>query len=423
MADIDYLDKYLPLLPKGSAEGAGVPDSVRYILIEGGRGSAKSFHASTALQQHTFVDGGDILFSRYTMASAEVSIIPEFRDKIDLLNRERFFDIKSTRIDNKVTGSKILFKGLMQGSKAQTAKLKSIPNLKIFVVDEAEEFVDENAFDTIDLSLRKKGLHSQIWIILNPPSVNHWIYRRFHAERNVPEGFNGIKGDVCYIHTTYLDNLNNLDDAFIAMAERMKETNPEKYRNKMLGYYSVNSEGLIYKNWERIDESEYPVGLPQWWALDWGYSDYPNAGVRMCYEPTTGTLYIKQLPTLGKLTRDACKSVIADGESIGYAPCDCAVYCDPSRPDNIAECRQIYDISAVKAINRDKTGRIHYLQGFKVKYVGDEIGREVKAYSWMPDPHNPALYTDKPQDGDDHFLDAISYGATHLRAMGVNGEV
>lgn len=422
--DINYNSLYLPLLPRScGVEGAGVPDSVRYIVIEGGRGSAKSFHTSTALSMHTFVDGCNILFSRYTMTSAEVSIIPEFKEKLQMLNREPFFNIKRAEIENVTTGGQILFRGIQQGSKSQTARLKSIPNLKIFVLDEAEELMDERTFDTIDFSLRKKGIHCQIWIVLNPSDMSHWIYRRFHAQAGVPVGFNGIKGDTCYIHTTYLDNLDNLDDAFVAQAERVRMQSEDKYNNIFLGQWHIQKDGLIYKGWERIEEDDYPVGLPQWWAADWGYSDYPNASVRMCYDPASGTLYLKQLPTLGKLTRDAARAIIEDARSIGYEPCDCEVYCDPARPENIAEMRQIYDLSAMRGINKDKTGRIHYLQGFRVRYIGETIGEEVKTYSWKPDPHNESLYTDTPQDGNDHYMDCISYGATRLRAMGVNGEV
>lgn len=61
------------------------------------------------------------------------------------------------------------------------------------------------------------------------------------------------------------------------------------------------------------------------------------------------------------------------------ANCDHAlVYCDPARPDCIQELRMQYGINAVPGINRDKVGRIGYLHGFKVRYVGKDIGEEAE---------------------------------------------
>ena len=40
-------------------------------LVTGGRGSAKSFNVTTFIQRLTFEQGHKILFSRYTLTSAE----------------------------------------------------------------------------------------------------------------------------------------------------------------------------------------------------------------------------------------------------------------------------------------------------------------------------------------------------------------
>ena len=39
---------------------------------------------------------------------------------------------------------------------------------------------------------------------MNPPTREHWIADEFYED--IPEGYNGIKNGVLYIHTTYLDN-------------------------------------------------------------------------------------------------------------------------------------------------------------------------------------------------------------------------
>ena len=78
-----------------------------------------------------------------------------------------------------------------------------------------------------------------------------------------------------------------------------------------------------------------------------------------------------------------------------------------------------YGINAVPGINRDKVGRIGYLQGFKVRYVGRNIQEEAETYSWEPSKEDPDVFTDVPQDGGDHACDAVSYASTHLRRMGI----
>lgn len=60
------------------------------ILITGGRGSGKSFNASAFIERLTFEKSLDrsfahaILYTRYTMVSAHISIIPEMTEKIEM---------------------------------------------------------------------------------------------------------------------------------------------------------------------------------------------------------------------------------------------------------------------------------------------------------------------------------------------------
>ena len=91
-------------------------NDTRYFVITGGRGSSKSFSINTFLLMLTYESNETILFTRYTLTSANVSIIPEFIEKIEILNRVQDFDITKDTIINKKTGSKILFKGIKTSS-------------------------------------------------------------------------------------------------------------------------------------------------------------------------------------------------------------------------------------------------------------------------------------------------------------------
>ena len=108
------------------------------IVVTGGRGSGKSFAVGDFIENLTFQKGHTILFTRFTMAAAHISVIPEFEEKIYLEGHEKNFLINKTDIENKQTGSSIIFRGLKTSSGNQTAALKSIQGVTTWVLDEAE---------------------------------------------------------------------------------------------------------------------------------------------------------------------------------------------------------------------------------------------------------------------------------------------
>ena len=77
-------------------------NDTRYFVLTGGRGSAKSFSVAMFILALTYEKGHKILFTRYTMTSARISIIPEFVDKIELMGRNGDFTITKDSIVNKI---------------------------------------------------------------------------------------------------------------------------------------------------------------------------------------------------------------------------------------------------------------------------------------------------------------------------------
>ena len=101
-------------------------NSTRYTILTGGRGSGKSFFTGVFLLGLTQEAGHTILFTRYTLRAASVSIIPEFKEKIDMLGLNPMYKITRDEIVNRENGSKILFRGIKTSSGDQTANLKSL---------------------------------------------------------------------------------------------------------------------------------------------------------------------------------------------------------------------------------------------------------------------------------------------------------
>lgn len=261
------------------------------ILITGGRASGKSFGVSTFLERLTFEYNQElgiahnILFCRYTMTSAQISVIPEFNEKIDFDGTNEFFRTTKQDVVNKMTGARVMFRGIHTSSGNQTAKLKSIQGITTFVCDEAEEWTNYDDFEKIMLSIRQKGLQNRIIIIMNPADTNHFVYEKYIKDTHKLVEYDGVPvqisthPNVLHIHTSYLDNLDHLSEQFLASAREMKLNDPERYAHVFMGRWDDVAEGAVFKKFGIVDE--FPtncehVGL----GMDFGYFPDPSAVVR-----------------------------------------------------------------------------------------------------------------------------------------------
>ena len=381
------------------------------ILITGGRGSGKSFNASTFIERLTFemtpIDKivHQILYTRYTMVSAGMSIIPEMMEKIDLDGTTKYFKTTKTDIVNRMTGSRIMFRGIKTSSGNQTAKLKSIQGITTFVCDEAEEWTSEEEFDKIMLSIRKKGIQNRIIIIMNPCDSNHFIYKKYIEKTHRLVEIDGVQvqisthPNVLHIHTTYFDNIANLSPEFLREVEEMKEKNPEKYAHVVIGRWADVAEGAVFKKWGIVDE------FPMWCkkvaiATDWGFTNDPSTGIRCGI--IDNRLYVDELfYETGMLTNEIAKKL---------KPWNLKVYGDSADPRLIQEIRNrgvnIYPVdkypgSVVAGIDKIKEYELFVT---KRSY---HIMEELRNYVW--DKDKDGHYINEPIDAWNHCIDPIRY--------------
>jgi phage terminase large subunit len=292
----------------------------RYFVCTGGRGSSKSYSLNSFLLLLTYEVGHVILFTRYTLTSAHISIIPEFIDKIETANLNNDFSITKDEIINLKTGSKILFKGIKTSSGTQTANLKSLAGVTTWVLDEAEELNDEDTFDKIDFSIRAKNVQNRVILVLNPATKEHFIYKRFYESKGVADGSNLVKGDTTYIHTTYEDNIKNLSQSFILQIEDMKVRRPQKYKHQILGGWLDKAEGVVFNNWSFGTFN--PNDLPTSFGLDFGFSIDPDTLIEVAIDKDHKRIYVKEhlyqnglrMEDLAKICLDKAsnKLIIAD---------------------------------------------------------------------------------------------------------------
>ena len=372
----------------------------RYFMVTGGRGSGKSYSLNSFLLLLTYESGHVILFTRYTLTSAHVSIIPEFIDKIETSNLTGDFHITKDEIINTKTGSKILFKGIKTSSGTQTANLKSLANVTTWVLDEAEELDDEETFDKIDFSIRAKGIQNRVILVMNPATKEHFIYKRFFEQRGVDAGVSEIVGDTTYIHTTYLNNKANLSQSFLSQIERMKESNPSKYKHIILGGWLDKAEGVVFTNW-RFGEFN-PDELQTSGGMDFGFSVDPDTLTEVAIDKSKKIIYLKEHIYSNGLQTHVLAQMITD--RVG----DMLIIADSAEPRLIADLKSKgINIQAVKkgTIESGITMMLDYQ--LIVERNSHNIAKELNNYAYMD--RGSKLYI----DNFNHAIDGIRYNVIY----------
>lgn len=380
------------------------------VLVTGGRGSGKSFNAATFIERLTFEKFGDvvhkILYTRYTMTSAHISVIPEMTEKIELDGTQKYFHTTKADVVNMMTGSTIMFRGLKTSSGSQTAKLKSIHGITTFVCDEAEEWVSEVDFEKLMLSIRQKGIQNRVIIIMNPTDSNHFIYKRYIENTHDLVDYDGVQvqvsnhPNVLHIHTTYLDNIDNLSDEFLKEVEDMKKNNPEKYAHTVMGRWADVAEGAVFKKWgicEKFPEHAKKVAI----GLDFGYSQDPSAAVKCGI--VDNDLYLDEVfYQQGMLISDLAKGLNEEGMF---------VYADSADPRLIQEIANkgiiIYPVA--KGAGSILAG-IEKMKDFDNIFITKRsynLQREFRNYVWAKD--KDGNYINQPEDNNNHGVDAARY--------------
>ena len=385
---IELNSKYVPLFQNDS----------RYFVITGGRGSGKSFALNSFLLLLTYEVGHVILFTRYTLVSAHISIIPEFVEKIEMANLESDFYITKDEIINTRTNSKILFKGIKTSSGTQTANLKSLSGVTTFVLDEAEELVDEDVFDKIDFSIRNSYKQNRVILILNPTTKEHFIYNRFFEEKGVQEGSSLSKDDTTYIHTTYKDNIEYLSESFLNQIESLERNNKRKYEHTILGGWLDKAEGVVFTNWSF--GAFNPDNLQTSFGQDFGFSIDPTTLVEVAIDKTKRKIYIKEHLYKPKLTT-------TEIAQINKRVCaKSLIVADSAEPRLIAELSsQGCNIIATEKGAGSITAGLALMQDYEliIESNSQNIGKELNNY----------IYSDKKSglvvDNFNHAIDAIRY--------------
>lgn len=385
------------------------------ILVTGGRGSGKSFNVSTFIERLLFEVKHpspakrivhQVLYTRYTMVSAHMSVIPEFMEKVELDGHTKYYKSTKTDVKNLRSGGGIMFRGIKTSSGIQTAKLKSIHGITTFVVDEAEEWVSEREFETIMLSIRQKGIQNRIIIVMNPTDNNHWVYKRFIEKTHKFIEIDGVQvqvsnhPNVLHIHTTYFDNLENLSPEFLKEVLDMKINNPEKYAHTVIGRWADVAEGAVIPKVgiiKKFPDNAKKVAL----GLDFGFTHDPSAIIKCGI--VDNDLYLDEICyKTGMLSSDLIKELRTEG---------LFTYADSADPRLIQEISNggiiIYPVQKGAGSIVAGIDRIKDFDNIFITERSYNLIRESRNYVWAKD--KDGNYINEPEDHDNHGWDAVRY--------------
>lgn len=296
------------------------------------------------------------------MTSSEDSTISDIRLAISILGLEEDFREVKGVITNIRTGSTITFKGI-RSTGSQTAKLKSLSGITTLVIEEAEEVESFEEFSKIDESIRIAGKPLKVILIYNPTSsISSWIHKEFFNE-GLPK--QERLHDTIYIHSTYLDNIDNLAPSTVKRYKDLEKSNPTYYRNTILAEWTLEVSGRIYEGWGRYEE--FVEDGDTWYGLDFGYGGNDKTScVKITYYDDV--YYVEEMFSESKLTIRKTLSLMKNAK----IPFNAKIFADSAMPLLIKEIRDGGFTSIRKARKGNVEAGIKKIQDKDIVLVGDD---------------------------------------------------
>ncbi|MCX3264802.1 PBSX family phage terminase large subunit [Pedobacter agri] len=406
----------------------------RYKHLWGGRARGGS-HAATdyflfLITKKEYFRG---LFVREIFGDIAGSLFQDFKDRLNVqveagnLNEDDFTINESKKtILYKPTGNTIISKGFKSASSKSSAKLKSIAGITHVLIEEAEE-VDESDFNKLDDSIRTNKIENiEIIMLFNPPGKNHWIMKRWYnlmpAVSSVGTEIEGwyraspkTNPDLLSIHTTFLDNLKNLNSKTISKYHQYGDPespmyNEDFYYRDVLGLVSEGAKGRIYKKVKPCTAAEYDA-LPYepFYGLDFGF--YPDPVAFAEHKRHNNTLWSKQLIYEQELTNQQ----LAERIKLVIRHPNSPIYADSAESKSIQELidERLNVYGAVKGPDSVDFG-IKKLQGLTWYITEDSTDFWFENQEYKYQLGADKLPTGKPIDKHNHLKDEARYAViTH----------
>jgi len=368
---------------------------LRYRGTYGGRGSGKSFSFAKMAAIFGYIEQLRILCTRDIQNSITESFHAELKNAIKSEPwLESHYDVGVDYLRGK-NGTEFLFKGLRHN----TQSIKSMAQIDICIVEEAEDVAEQS---WTDLEPTIRAPKSEIWVIWNRKKKGSPVDNRF-IENPPPRSM--------IVEMNYSDNPwfpRELEEQRI---HAQKTLDPGKYSHIWEGNYLQNSEARVFRNWI-VREFEAPLDAIHRIGADWGFSVDPTVAVR-CH------IVGKKLFIDYEAYQIGCEIVNTPALFMTIPDCEkWPMVADSSRPETISHLKKngfknIFP--SVKGARSVEEG-IEWLQSFEIivhPRCKNAI-QELTDYSYKIDK-DTALVLPILEDKNNHIIDAIRYACEGAR--------
>jgi len=387
----------------------------RYRILKGSAGSGKSVNIAQdfilKLSDPRY-KGANLLVVRKVEETNRDSTFAELRGAVYRIfgaQADRFWKVtlNPLSMENRLTGCRILFRGMKDQS--QREKVKSITfrtgKLTWIWIEEATELLAEDV-DILDDRLRgdlsgiNPDLYYQITMTFNPVSAAHWLKGRY---------FDQADPDVLTHHSTYRDN-RFIDEAYFRRMERRRQEDPEGYRVYGLGEWGETG-GLILTNFK---VHEFDTERRQFDAFFYGQDfGFNHANAILGVGSRDGELYVCQ--EVYACEKDTTELIqLAEAAGIDKRT---EMFCDSAEPDRIRMWKKAgFRAYPVKKEAGSVKAQIDFLKGRRLHIHPACINtlREISQWKWKKDPVT-GLYLDEPMPVMDDAMAALRYSVERLR--------
>ena len=293
----DRMIKYIPARDVGKAF-ADINRSIdereyREYFLEGGRGSLKSsFISEKVIELLENNENMCCLVLRKVKDTLKDSVYAQLEWALDTLAetyiniREDWKLTKSPMEMTKLsTGQKIFFRGADDYGKIKSIKTPKDKYIGISWYEEFDQFAGMSEVRKINQSIIRGGEDFIQFYSYNTPASSHHFVNK---EKMIPKPTRLVNT------SDYRDApVKWLGKAFIDEAEFLKSINERLYNNEYLGMMTGTG-GNVFENIEvrEITDEEIDNFDYLYQGLDFGWFPDPLAWTKMCYKPSTRTLYI-----------------------------------------------------------------------------------------------------------------------------------
>jgi phage terminase large subunit len=378
--------------------------------MKGGSSSGKTFNLSSVVPSW-ILEGHNIIIARNSGNTLRRSIFSEITKAINRQGLQKYFDIKVTTltIKSKVSGGCAMFVATSDEEKLKSiTPLSSAMAFDICIMEEASE-IPFSAQQQLRLRMRGRTSFDlkRTYMLLNPVSRNHVIYKKYYEVLEDPDNVGYITKDIHLHHSTYRDN-PYLDQSEKDVLESMAEISPMHHEVYARGMWGTMTK-TVYSNWLSTDIDYDSIShLPIRVGVDWGYV-HPMTATFCAYDEAEGIFYVfdeirlveESLETLSEKLYEKIEE---------YGIFGVPVYCDTSEPRN-RKVLESYGINAKKAFKPVNEG-IEWMRRNKIiadKHKCFYTCAELSNYSWK---EVNGEYTDEVIKENDDLCDAFRYSAT-----------